>query len=154
MKVSFEVAIICKSKFQVKIWVVAKTGTCITLMICMYKARKVINRNAIIISMPLRNVLYSYNNYLKFLNWIIIFRKYILTQGPLSNTVSHFWLMIWEQQSKAVLMLNKLIEKKAEKCYQYWPSSIGSVLTFSDVGLSLEYLEQQDHSYYLTRVLR
>ncbi|XP_050301110.1 tyrosine-protein phosphatase non-receptor type 2 isoform X2 [Anthonomus grandis grandis] len=81
-------------------------------------------------------------------------RKYILTQGPLSNTVSHFWLMIWEQQSKAVLMLNKLIEKRAEKCFQYWPSNVGSKMTFNDVGLSLEYLEQQDHSYYLTRILR
>lgn len=81
-------------------------------------------------------------------------RKYILTQGPLSNTVSHFWLMVWEQQTKAVLMLNKLIEKKAEKCFQYWPAKLGTTMTFNDVGLTLEYLEQQDHSYYLTRVLR
>ncbi|XP_066151469.1 tyrosine-protein phosphatase non-receptor type 61F isoform X1 [Euwallacea fornicatus] len=81
-------------------------------------------------------------------------RKYILTQGPLPNTISHFWLMVWEQNSKAVLMLNKLMEKKAEKCSQYWPPKIGSVLTFTDVGLTLEYLEQHDHSYYLTRVLR
>ncbi|KAF7269315.1 protein tyrosine phosphatase 61F isoform X2 [Rhynchophorus ferrugineus] len=81
-------------------------------------------------------------------------RKYILTQGPLSNTVSHFWLMVWEQQSKAVLMLNKLIEKKAEKCSQYWPSTIGSKINFPDVGLTLEYIKQEDHSYYLTRVLR
>ncbi|XP_060520240.1 tyrosine-protein phosphatase non-receptor type 61F isoform X2 [Cylas formicarius] len=81
-------------------------------------------------------------------------RKYILTQGPLANTVSHFWLMIWEQNSKAVLMLNKLIEKKAEKCYQYWPAKVGATMSFDDVGLTLEYLEQQDHSYYLTRVLR
>lgn len=36
-------------------------------------------------------------------------RSYILCQGPLPNTVSHFWLMIWENQSKAILMLNKII---------------------------------------------
>lgn len=24
-------------------------------------------------------------------------RKYILTQGPLGNTVDHFWSMVWEQ---------------------------------------------------------
>ncbi|XP_018577685.1 tyrosine-protein phosphatase non-receptor type 61F isoform X2 [Anoplophora glabripennis] len=83
-------------------------------------------------------------------------RRYILTQGPLANTVSHFWLMVWEQQAKAVLMLNKLIEKRQEKCYQYWPAKIGGdhIMTLSDVGLSVEYLEQQDHSYYLTRILR
>lgn len=62
--------------------------------------------------------------------------------------------MVWEQNSKAVLMLNKLIEKKAEKCHQYWPAKIGEVMRFQDVGLTLEYIEQRDHSYYLTRVLR
>ncbi|XP_056647973.1 tyrosine-protein phosphatase non-receptor type 61F isoform X1 [Diorhabda carinulata] len=83
-------------------------------------------------------------------------RQYILTQGPLSNTYSHFWLMIWEQQTKAVVMLNKLVEKKQDKCYQYWPSKIGSehIMKLEDVGLTVEYLEQQDHSYYLTRLLR
>ena len=81
-------------------------------------------------------------------------RKY--TQGPLINTVSHFWAMVWEQQSKAVLMLNKLVEKKQEKCFQYWPSKLGDdyLMTFDDVGLSLQYIKQEDHSYYLQRVLR
>lgn len=83
-------------------------------------------------------------------------RQYILTQGPLANTVGHFWLMIWEQNSKAVIMLNKLIEKKQEKCYQYWPSKIGPehIMKLEDVGLTVEYLEQQDHSYYLVRILK
>lgn len=83
-------------------------------------------------------------------------RQYILTQGPLPNTIAHFWLMVWEQNTKAVLMLNKLVEKKQEKCCQYWPIKIGAdyVMKLDDVGLTLEYLEQQDHSYYLTRLLR
>lgn len=83
-------------------------------------------------------------------------RSYILTQGPLANTVSHFWLMAWEQRTKAVLMLNKLIEKKQEKCFQYWPAKIGKdhAMKLDDVGLTVEYLENQDHSYYLTRTLK
>ncbi|KAK4877212.1 hypothetical protein RN001_009718 [Aquatica leii] len=83
-------------------------------------------------------------------------RQYILTQGPLPNTIAHFWLMVWEQNTKAVLMLNKLVEKQQEKCCQYWPIKIGTdyIMKLDDVGLTLEYLEQQDHSYYLTRVLR
>lgn len=32
-------------------------------------------------------------------------------QGPLRNTCGHFWLMIWEQKTKAVIMLNRVIEK-------------------------------------------
>jgi len=82
-------------------------------------------------------------------------RQYILTQGPLVSTVSHFWLMVWEQDSRAVLMLNKLIEKKQEKCYQYWPSKIGKehIMKMDDVQLTLEYTEYNDYSYYLTRTL-
>ena len=38
-------------------------------------------------------------------------RNYILTQGPLSSTVSHFWAMVWEQNSKVIVMLNNIIEK-------------------------------------------
>nr|XP_023013201.1 tyrosine-protein phosphatase non-receptor type 61F isoform X1 [Leptinotarsa decemlineata]XP_023013203.1 tyrosine-protein phosphatase non-receptor type 61F isoform X1 [Leptinotarsa decemlineata] len=83
-------------------------------------------------------------------------RQYILTQGPLSNTYSHFWLMVWEQETKAIVMLNKLVEKKQDKCFQYWPSKIGPdyKMNLPDVGLCVEYIEQQDHSYYLTRILR
>ena len=32
-------------------------------------------------------------------------------QGPLRNTCGHFWLMMWEQKTKAVIMLNRVIEK-------------------------------------------
>jgi protein tyrosine phosphatase len=38
-------------------------------------------------------------------------RKYILAQGPLKNTCEHFWQMIWEQNTKGIIMLNKLYEK-------------------------------------------
>ncbi|GFN92393.1 tyrosine-protein phosphatase non-receptor type 1 [Plakobranchus ocellatus] len=48
-------------------------------------------------------------------------RKYILTQGPLDQTMSDFWQMAWEQESRAIVMLNRTIEKLAIKCAQYWP---------------------------------
>lgn len=53
-------------------------------------------------------------------------------------------------------MLNKLIEKKQEKCTQYWPGKIGkdNAMNLDDVGLTIEYLEHQDHSYYLTRTFK
>ena len=38
-------------------------------------------------------------------------RKYILAQGPLERTCGHFWQMVWEQESKGVIMLNRTIEK-------------------------------------------
>ena len=32
-------------------------------------------------------------------------------QGPLENTCGDFWLMVWQQNTKAVVMLNRVIEK-------------------------------------------
>lgn len=83
-------------------------------------------------------------------------RRYILTQGPLQNTVGHFWLMVWEQNSKAILMLNKIIEKKQIKCHQYWPEHIGPDhrLQLSDVGLSVEYLRSEEFTNFSKRTFR
>ncbi|XP_029665553.1 tyrosine-protein phosphatase non-receptor type 1 isoform X2 [Formica exsecta] len=83
-------------------------------------------------------------------------RQYILTQGPLPNTAGHFWLMVWEQNSRAVLMLNKIIEKNQVKCHQYWPldDSHEPTMTFEDVSLEVEYVSKIESSDYTTRTLR
>ncbi|GIY79513.1 tyrosine-protein phosphatase non-receptor type 1 [Caerostris extrusa] len=97
-------------------------------------------------------------------------RSYILTQGPLPVTTGHFWLMVWEQKSKAILMLNRVIEKKKKKystnicnfvlrfpvkCHQYWP--VGSEnggsddLILQDVHLKITFLNLKNESYYVVR---
>lgn len=80
-------------------------------------------------------------------------RRYILTQGPLSNTCGHFWLMIWEQKTKAVIMLNRVIEKGSEKCAQYWPMSEESEMAFGETHFLVRLLSEDKKSYYTTRVL-
>ncbi|TSK34863.1 Tyrosine-protein phosphatase non-receptor type 2 [Bagarius yarrelli] len=80
-------------------------------------------------------------------------RNYILTQGPLINTRGHFWLMIWEQRSKAVIMLNRVIEKGSEKCAQYWPSGEEGQMYFSDEGFVVTLVSEDVEPYYTTRVL-
>lgn len=64
-------------------------------------------------------------------------RKYILTQGPLDNTTHHFWTMVWERESKAVIMLNRLIEKGSKKCHNYWPANPGETLNCYSAGLTV-----------------
>ncbi|KAM8869278.1 tyrosine-protein phosphatase non-receptor type 2a [Spinachia spinachia] len=81
-------------------------------------------------------------------------RAYILCQGPLRNTCGHFWLMIWEQCSKAVIMLNRVIEKGSEKCAQYWPTSEELQMSFTDTGFVVRLLSEEDRSYYTIRVLQ
>lgn len=48
---------------------------------------------------------------------------YIATQAPLSNTVVDFWRMIWEQNSRLIVMLTEYMENGVEKCYEYLPPS-------------------------------
>ncbi|XP_059832352.1 tyrosine-protein phosphatase non-receptor type 5 [Hypanus sabinus] len=47
-------------------------------------------------------------------------KVYIATQGPIVNTVSDFWTMIWQERSTIVVMITNL-EEKNEKCTVYWP---------------------------------
>lgn len=84
-------------------------------------------------------------------------RKYILTQGPLDQTMSDFWQMAWEQGSRAIVMLNRVIEKGAVKCAQYWP--LGADLGYEDdmffpeCGLKVSLKEEQNFSNFIVRTL-
>ncbi|CAH8870383.1 unnamed protein product [Trichobilharzia szidati] len=79
-------------------------------------------------------------------------RKYILTQGPMQQTVNHFWLMVWERQCPAIIMLNRFIEKGSLRCHPYFPHNGGSsVLKLSDVGLIVELEEETNTKLFIQR---
>ncbi|XP_037371508.2 receptor-type tyrosine-protein phosphatase H [Talpa occidentalis] len=48
-------------------------------------------------------------------------QEFIATQGPLPQTVGDFWRLVWEQQSRTLVMLTNCIESGRVKCEHYWP---------------------------------
>jgi len=60
-------------------------------------------------------------------NWT---NRYVASQGPLPNTVTDFWTMVWEQQATFVVMLTTVVERGRPKCHQYWPD--GGKTTYFD----------------------
>jgi protein tyrosine phosphatase len=48
-------------------------------------------------------------------------RRFICTQGPLSQTVDDFWALVLQEKIEAVVMLCNTLELNRPKCVQYWP---------------------------------
>lgn len=82
-------------------------------------------------------------------------RKYILTQGPLDRTTEHFWLMCYQQECPAILMLCKCREIETDKCAQYWPGQVGDTRHFPAVNLSVKLQEEncEDQNHFTVRTL-
>ncbi|GFQ89280.1 receptor-type tyrosine-protein phosphatase delta [Trichonephila clavata] len=60
--------------------------------------------------------------------------KYIATQGPMSNTISDFWLMIWNEKVTKIIMITNLVENGKCKCEKYWTDEEAS---YDNLKLSL-----------------
>ncbi|XP_063974883.1 tyrosine-protein phosphatase non-receptor type 7-like isoform X1 [Diachasmimorpha longicaudata] len=52
--------------------------------------------------------------------------RFIATQGPLPNTVTDFWKMIWMDRVQAIVMMTRLYEASKTKCDVYFPLEISS----------------------------
>ncbi|KAJ9063661.1 phosphotyrosine-specific ptp2-like protein, variant 2 [Entomophthora muscae] len=53
--------------------------------------------------------------------------RYIATQGPLPSTFRDFWQLIWQCNSRLIVMLTKEEEGGRNRCHRYWPDSLGEV---------------------------
>lgn len=71
---------------------------------------------------------------------------YIATQAPLENTVADFWRLVWEQNSRVIVMATDLIEDGVERCAEYLPLSVvlDNQLAFGDIHVELKSREVKD----------
>lgn len=69
-------------------------------------------------------------------------RSYIATQGPLPSTFLDFWKVIWEQNSRVIVMLTREFEMGRVKCHRYWPTNEEPILDLGTVMVTFlkEYL--------------
>lgn len=65
---------------------------------------------------------------------------------PLECTIPDFWRMMWEQNSRVILMLTDFHENGIEKCAQYIPSSVvlDNSQTFGDFEVTLKSREVKE----------
>lgn len=50
-----------------------------------------------------------------------LFKTYIATQGCLPNTIIDYWNMIWQENTRVIVMTTKEVERGKTKCAKYWP---------------------------------
>nr|CAD7264696.1 unnamed protein product [Timema shepardi] len=48
-------------------------------------------------------------------------KSYIATQGALPSTIADFWEMVWQENTRVIVMTTKEIERGKNKCVRYWP---------------------------------
>ncbi|KAG1451151.1 hypothetical protein G6F56_008159 [Rhizopus delemar] len=65
------------------------------------------------------------------------YRRYISTQGPLPATFNDFWQMVWEQESRVLVMLTKEEEMNKIKCHRYWPSILNEPVQYGKILVTL-----------------
>uniref|UniRef100_A0ABM5F8Q9 protein-tyrosine-phosphatase n=2 Tax=Pogona vitticeps TaxID=103695 RepID=A0ABM5F8Q9_9SAUR len=67
-------------------------------------------------------------------------KVYIATQGPIVNTVSDFWRMVWQEHSPIIVMITN-IEEMNEKCTEYWPED---EVTYEEIEITVNRVIQAD----------
>ena len=82
---------------------------------------------------------------------------YIAAQGPTPETVNAFWQMVWEQDSRSIVMVTRLHEKGVQKCHWYWPMQLynptahAGDVQYGAVNVAIMGADRQD-GYMITKL--
>ncbi|KAH7700949.1 Protein-tyrosine phosphatase containing protein [Aphelenchoides avenae] len=80
--------------------------------------------------------------------------KYISTQGCLQNTIDDFWRMVWQENSRIIVMVTKEVERGRVKCCRYWPE-VGEEQTFGPrEDLCIRNMHEDEYEDYTARIFQ
>ena len=65
-------------------------------------------------------------------------KSFIAAQGPMSNTIGDFWLMIWNENVSCIVMITKLIERNKNKCELYLPEDTLQSVEYDDIIITVK----------------
>jgi len=82
-------------------------------------------------------------------------RRFISTQGPLAETLSDFWRMVWQEDCQVVVALTREVERGRVKCARYWPEHVGEEVEFETAGekFLVKLVAAEELGDYTTRLL-
>ncbi|CAD6192977.1 unnamed protein product [Caenorhabditis auriculariae] len=78
---------------------------------------------------------------------------YILTQGPLANTMVDFWRMIVQEKVSVITMLCDFIEMGKRKCETYYPTTVGEKMKHGDYTITCDLVDEQIDAHITQSIL-
>lgn len=67
----------------------------------------------------------------------VLQNDFILTQGPLPDTINDFWEMVWQERSGLIFMLCKFVEQHKMKCAEYLPTLHTRAIVHAGIRIEL-----------------
>ncbi|KAG9484736.1 tyrosine-protein phosphatase non-receptor type 6 isoform X2 [Eleutherodactylus coqui] len=79
-------------------------------------------------------------------------KRFIASQGCLASTTGDFWQMVWQENSRVIVMTTKEIEKGRTKCVPYWPEAGADGKEFGKFWVEIQ--SEHEAMEYKIRTLR
>ncbi|XP_055346155.1 tyrosine-protein phosphatase non-receptor type 9-like isoform X2 [Paramacrobiotus metropolitanus] len=79
---------------------------------------------------------------------------FISTQGPMPKTFGDFWLMVWEQECRVLVMTTRTVERGKQKCGQYWPVQPGESMEMGEFHVVNDGVKQLAYHVETTLLLK